>query len=143
MDISLINVPASAKVDLVKWAEIVIEKWEFNLANKNLINTGNLINSFTSLVTIEAASNTALISFAFEYYIRMMDMGVGNGVSRDGRDLLADSRRVYGVQRGNRRKAIPVYSKIIYADIMRLGELLTKQYATVGVHAIVNEFEVE
>lgn len=140
MDISLINVPASAKVDLIKWAEIVIEKWEFNLANRNLVHTGDLINSFSAHVSAESANNTALISFAFEYYLRMLDMGVGKDVPYGEWRNLRESRRVYGTQKGNRRKPIPVYSRTLYAQIMKLGELLTKQYATAGAKMIIDEF---
>ncbi len=141
MDISLINVPASAKVDLIKWAEIVIEKWEFNIASRDLVHSGDLINGFTAHVATEAASNRALISFAFQYYIRMIDMGVGKGVSRDDVGTLGESRKVHGISTGNRRGRIPVYSKTMYAEIMRLGELLAEQYAGVGAYGIADVVE--
>lgn len=140
MDISLVNVPASARVDLEKWAEIVIEKWQFNLSSRDLVNTGNLINSFLSTVSIESNNNSALISFVFLYYLRMIDMGVGRGISLENVSSLAESRRVLGINSTNRRQKKPVYSKTLYAEIMRLGELLALQYATQGASIIVKEF---
>lgn len=137
MDISIINVPASAKVDLIKWAEIVIEKWEFNLASRDLVHSGTLINGFTAHVSTEASGNRALISFAFQYYIRMIDMGVGKGVTRDEVATLGESRKVHGIKTGNRRRRIPVYSKTMYAEIMRLGELLAEKYAERGAGVVI------
>ena len=93
-------------VDLVKWAEIVIEKWEFNIVQKNLIYSGDLLRSFEQSVTSEAGGNAALISFAFKYYLRMLDMGVGRGSpigSNDG------------------RKRYKVYTFTLYKEFYRLS----------------------
>jgi len=140
MDISILNIPASAKVDLEKWAEIVIENWRYNIASRQLIHTTDLLNSFQATVTAEADGDKALISFAFQYYLRMIDMGVGKGTSLENKGALAESRRTLGTQKGNRRKAEPVYSRTLYAEIMRLGELLAENYSLQGVLAVTNEF---
>lgn len=141
MDIQLVNVPASAKVDLERWAQITIERWQYNIASKNLVKSGNLLNSFLVSVSADAENNTALISFAFEYYMRMMDMGVGKGVNYEQRGSAAKSRKVYGIQKGNRRKPMDIYNRTLYAEIMKLGELLTTQYAAQGAMAIVNHLK--
>ena len=134
MDIEIIDIPASAKVDLEKWARITVEKWEFNVANLFLISqkhyssskeptARHLINSFVQHVAANAENNTALVNFAFNYYLRMLDSGIGSGVS-------------YG-EKGNRKK-YPVYSKTFYSEFMKLGELLTRQYAFAGTKLITD-----
>jgi len=129
MDITLSNIDASAKVDLEKWAQITIEKWQWNLVSKNLVYSGDLLRSFTSQVYADAAGDSMMISFAFNYYLKMLDMGVGKGVSFE------ETGRESG------RKKYKVYSSTTYSQIMRLLELLQIQYMTMGANAIVNEFK--
>jgi len=120
-----LSVGQQSNVDLERWAAITIEKWEFALSKNNLIYSGDLLRSFQAVVHSEANGNNALISFAFNYYLRMLDMGVGKGVSLD------------EAGRGSGRRKYPVFNKIFYAELMRLGELLTKMYADKGAKTIV------
>lgn len=136
MEVYIKNIPKGKMVDVVRWAEIVIEKWEFNLSQKKLINSGELINSFSAHVASESDGNKALITFVFSYYFNMLDMGVGKGVPLHKRKELRESRRVYGKQTGNRRKAYPVFSKTFYSQVKRLGELLIAQYAAISQNLI-------
>jgi len=129
MAVTLSNIDASAKVDLEKWAQITIEKWQWNLVSKNLVYSGELLRSFTYQVYADAGGDSTMISFAFNYYLKMLDMGVGKGVSFEGS----------GKESG--RKKYKVYSSSIYSQIMRLLELLQAQYAQQGAKAIVNEFK--
>jgi len=113
------------RVDYVKWAEIVIEKWEFNIVQKNLIYSGDLLRSFEQTVNAEASGNAVLISFAFKYYLRMLEMGVGRGVH------IGDE--------SNRRK-YKVYTKTLYREMYRLSELLAEKYANRGAVMIAAGF---
>jgi hypothetical protein len=128
---------SKSKVDLQQWAQITIELWQFKIAQFGLISrTGHyssqteptskhLIDSFFHHVTQQSGGNQALINFAFNYYIRMLDMGVGKGVKIGDR---------------SNRKRYKVFSKPFYSQLVRLAELLTEQYATQGAGIIVNEF---
>lgn len=120
-----LDVGIKANVDLERWAAITIEKFEFAISKYNLIYSGDLLRSFQSIVHEEANGDSALISFAFEYYLRMLDMGVGKGVSKD------------NAGRGSGRRKYPVFNKIFYAELMKLGELLTNMYAQKGADVIV------
>jgi len=136
MDVGIYNVPKEAMVDLEKWAAIVIEKWQFNLIKRRVRHSGELFNSFLAQITADAEGNSAMISFAFQYYIRMVDMGVGNGVKYGDVADLADSRRLEGRNTGNRRRPKAVFLKTFYSQVYRLSELLAEQYAQQGAHAV-------
>jgi len=138
MDIEITNAPIEAKVDLNKWAKYTVEKFEFAVAKYNLKDTGILLNSFAFTVSQEADGRTALISFAFEYYLRMIDMGVGSGTTYDDRDDQYAANRAYGKGAGTRRRRYPVYNKIFYSQLMRLNELLQKYYKNTAQNIIVN-----
>ena len=140
MDIELVNIPPSEKVNLQKWAKFTIDKWQFSLVKFKKLDTRTLINSFTASVIQEAGNNKALISFAFEYYLKMIEMGVGKGVKYGEHKEVRQAKRAYGVK-GKSRKPFPVYSRILYAEIHRLAELLANQYAQSGARIIVDEFK--
>lgn len=127
MNIEILNIQEKDKVNLQKWAEITIAKWEFAVIKNKKVDTSNLLNSFTSSVSADAQNNKAMISFAFNYYLRMIDMGVGKGKKLNETGTF-------------KRKKHPVYNKIFYAEIQRLGELLTNYYAKAGATVVVNEF---
>lgn len=125
------------QVDLAQWAQITIELWQFKIAQFGLISRNrhysnpdeptpqSLIDSFTYHVSQQSGGDQALVSFAFNYYIHMLDMGVGKGVR------LGDV---------SNRKKYKVYSKPLYSQILRLTELLAEEYAAAGSFLIVNEF---
>jgi len=139
MDIEILNIPEKEKVRLEKWAEITIEKWLFSIAQHKLIDTGTLFKSFAYSISSDANNNSALISFAFEYYLRMLEMGVGKGVKYNDRNAEGITERR---EFNKKRKAYQgIYSKTLYSEIMRLGELLTNQYAVAGATVIIDEFK--
>jgi hypothetical protein len=140
MDIEILNIPAKDKVKLEKWAEITVEKWKFSLSKFKLIDAGTLFNSFAYTISNDANNNTALISFAFEYYLRMLDMGVGKGVKLSDVNYSKSTEGRDAKYKTGRRK-YPVYSKILYSEVLRLGELLTNQYAVAGATVIVDDFK--
>jgi len=136
MDIALLNIPPSAKIDLEKFAKYTIEKWEFNLGKYKKINTGELINSFAYSITQDAGGNTAVISFTFMYYLKMIDMGTAKYVNfGEWRE-----KKQERTSRGKYRKPYPVYSKTFYAELFKLKDLLVEQYAVIGASTVVNEF---
>ncbi len=139
MELVIQNPPPEATVDLQRWAEITIEKWQWNIVSRNLINSGELLNSFMASVSSDSEGNTALITFAFNYYLRMIDMGVGAGTSKTDVADVADRRRQEGASRGNRRKPQPVFLRTFYSEVMRLNELFTEKYAAQGAYALIQE----
>jgi len=115
-----------ARVSLERWAKIVIEKWEYNVAKYNLIYTGALINSFTSTISQEANGDRATIFFAFKYYLRMLEMGTG---------------KYAPIGKPSNRRRYPVFTKTFNYEVHRLAELMAKQYATEGAVTIVKTIQ--
>jgi len=111
------------KVSFEKWAKYTVQKFEFAVSKFRLHDTGKLINSFHYQVQQEANGDSALITFTFEYYLRMLDMGVGRGDKRDDFD--------------NKRKKYPVYNKIFWGELQRLSELLQIYYLKTAQKIIV------
>ncbi len=138
MELTITNIPKSARVDLEKWAKYTVDKFEFAVSKFKLKDSGKLINSFQYQVSQDADGSTAMISFAFEYYLRMIDMGVGSGTTYDDRDDQYAKNRAFGRGAGTRRRKYPVYNKIFYSQLMRLNELLQKYYNNTALNVITN-----
>jgi len=117
------HIKESQRVDLEKWAQITVEKWEYNVASKNLIYSGDLLNSFQISVSQDANGDVGMITFAFNYYLRMLDMGVGKGVTLDN-------------VKGSNRRAYKVFNRTFYSEFRKLVELLTDSYQKQGVTVI-------
>ena len=110
------------------WAKIVIERWELQMARAGVRGTGKLLNSFMYTVHTQANGNPELIQFAFNYYGKFVDMGVGRGVTLE------------SVGESN-RKAKPWYSKVFWGQFERLKELLISKYALKSQISIITEIE--
>lgn len=97
------------------WADIVIERWETKIARLKIGHTGQLVKSFEHHVHTQANGIPELIIFAFEYYGKFVDMGVGRGVTVE--DVSFSSRRPK-----------PWYSKVFYSQLEKLKEILVEKY---------------
>ncbi len=104
-------------MDPNKFAKYVVEKWQNKISEYNIRSTGELARSFVYEVRTNANGDVDLIRFMFAYYGRMVDMGVGRGIT------LADA----GLR--GKRKPKPWLSPVVYSEIKRLGELLCKDVA--------------
>ena len=78
------------------WAQITIKRWRKNLDRMKVgqSSSGELYRSFQFKVIAASGGNVDRIEFAFRYYGKFLDMGVGKGtrlgdrpVSRSGRKL--------------------------------------------------------
>jgi hypothetical protein len=106
------------------WADIMIERWEQKIVAQGIGESRDLINSFTHQVITDANGDPTLIQFAFEYYGKFVDMGVGRGVK-------------IGFSGQTNRKPKPWYSKTFAAQVYKLAELLAKKYAKKATIVIV------
>jgi len=59
------------------WADIVIKEWLNKIKLFNIEGTGNLVNSFFHHINTQADGDPVYIDFAFEYYGKMVNLGVG------------------------------------------------------------------
>lgn len=112
------------KSDIVKeWADIVIERWIRKISRLKIGNTNSLLKSFRHSVSNDANGDPAKVSFAFNYYGRFVDMGVGRGV------------RIDQVDQSN-RKPKPWYSKTFINECNRLAQILADQYGKAAANSI-------
>lgn len=112
-----------SRVDLEKWAEITIQKWEFQVANRGLVASGDLLKSFEYSISGDANGNAALISFAFNYYLRMLEMNVSKG------NPFGTKKQRYGL-----------WTRPFIHEVYRLSELMAIMYANQGAASVVEGF---
>lgn len=110
--------------DTVKaWADIVIQRFESRIVKLNVVETSELLKSFTSQVTLDAAGDPVKIVFTFLYYGIFPDMGVGKGVK-------------YDQVSGSNRQPKPWYSKQLAAEVSKLGRIMAEKYGVRAQNAI-------
>jgi hypothetical protein len=111
---------------IADWAQITVERWEEKITQLGIGISGTLINSFTHQILTDSKGDPELIRFTFEYYGKMVEMGVGKGVP------LAE------VQNSN-RKPKQWYSKTFAREMYKLSEHIAKAYGQRAVTLIVQE----
>ena len=108
---------------LQQWADIVIERWMAKISKLKIIETSELLRSFTSQVHMDANGDASKIVFTFLYYGIFPDMGVGKGVTYE------------KVSQSNRR-AKPWYSKQFHKEVVKLGYIMAERYGEKAMEAI-------
>lgn len=110
------------------WAKIVIERWELQMARTGIRGTGQLLNSLKYTIHTQAGGNPELIHFAFNYYGKFVDMGVGRGVSLETIEI-------------SNRKPKPWYSKVFWSQFQKLKEIMVDKYQMKSSISIITEIE--
>lgn len=111
-------------IDIVTaWADIVIQRWETKISRLGIIETQELLRSFTSQVELDAQGDPFKILFTFLYYGIFPDMGVGKGVK-------------YDQVAGSNRRAKPWYSKQFAAEVRKLAGFMAERYGERAQEAI-------
>ena len=122
-------------ITVESWAKIVIERWEQKIQALRIgrYSSGKLLasilaNDFSRQIQRDANGNPEKIIFAFEYYGKFIDMGVGRGVKMDKVE-------------GSNRKRKPWYSKVFFGQVKELSRILAEKYAQKGQLSIVTSFK--
>jgi hypothetical protein len=118
------------KLTVEAWAKIVIERWEQKIEMLKIGHSGKLADSFYQNVITQADGNPEKIEFAFEYYGKFVDMGVGRGVPLG----KVESENNY-------RKRKPWYSPIFFGQVKELAKILAEKYAYHAQLGIVTNVE--
>ena len=118
------------------WAKITIKRWLKKIQGMKIGSSGELAKSFLFDVISSARGDLIKIDFAFNYYGKFIDMGVGSGTSLGDVKENTTSRRLDGKMLGNRRRPKKWYSKTFHAEVMKLSEIFAKEYGHRGVIAI-------
>lgn len=102
------------------WAEIVIKEWLQKISAFNIGDTGALAQSFMHHVYWHAGGDLQKIEFAFKFYGRFVDWGVGKGVSLSGWKALTNFDMTA-------RRPKPWFSDVFYKQKERLLHLLSER----------------
>jgi len=123
------------------WAKITIKRWRKKLRAMRIGDTKELYRSFTKNVIGAANGDVMKIDFAFHYYGKFVDMGVGRGTSISGVKENRTARRLEGRMLGNRRRPKKWYSKTFYAESKRLVEIMGEHYSDLGSVTITENID--
>ena len=135
------------RVNWDKFGEIVIEKWQEKLLEKDIYDTGNLYRSLeygyraTNALNqvigrgmsaeVKAGTVPDVFTFKFPLYGIYVERGVGRGYTRgNGGDLV----KFKGTGRGRERRTW--YYRIFAHERHRLGELVAEQYGRAAASMI-------
>jgi hypothetical protein len=116
-------------VTLQAWADIVIDRWEQKIQTLKINYSHQLYESFHNHVRAEADGNAAKIEFAFNYYGKFVDMGVGKGVKLEDRGTVTT------------RRPKKWYSSVFFTEIKKLGYILAEKYARKGAVTIIENID--
>ena len=104
------------------WAEIVIKEWLKMIRTLNINNTGVLAASFQKFIFSNSGGDPNKVVFAFEWYGKMVDYGVGKYVSLDIRDALIAAG-------ATTRRPKPFFTDTFYKQLAVLRHLLEEKHA--------------
>ncbi len=110
------------KITVEAWADIVIKEWEKKIEALGIGLSMQLADSFYQHVYTNSAGDPVKIQFAFEWYGRMVDYGVGNGVNIADRDQLIAAGET-------KRRQKPWYSDVFFKQLTILRHLLGEKTA--------------
>jgi hypothetical protein len=111
------------------WADIVIKEFD-NKVRLLHIHEGELVRSFVTHVLWHAGGNLQRVEFAFEYYGKFVDMGVGRGVNLQNRDAMIGAG-------ATSRRPKPWFTDTFYKQLAVLRGILSERLAQNTQLAIV------
>lgn len=112
------------------WADIVITIWLNKIEQMRIQDTHQLADSFSNHVISHANGDVQRIEFAFNYYGKFVDMGVGRGFTID--EVNSPN---------NKRKPRPWYSRSFYSEVRKLSALLAQKYARKGALVVIENID--
>ena len=118
------------KLTIEAWADIVIKEWLNKITAMGLINTSALYNSFVHHIVASAGGDVQRIEFAFNYYGKFLDMGVGKGIKA-------------GQHADSFRDPKKWYSPVLTYHLAQLRDILVEKYAMQGVSGIVEQINIK
>jgi hypothetical protein len=122
------------------WAQITIKRWrrKIDRLKIGLHSSGELFRSFQYNVLASSGGDVQKIEFAFRYYGKFVDMGVGRGTKLGDQPMSMGMRKLSGKFLGMKRAPKKWYSKTFYSETQRLVEILQEEYGHRG-QVIISE----
>lgn len=115
------------------WADIVVKEWLKKIEILNINKTGQLVNSFVNTIYTAANGDPGKIMFAFEWYGKMVDYGIGKGVNLTDRDGMIAAGLT-------KRRPKPFFTDVFYRQLEVLRHLLEEKYALQAESLIIRNF---
>lgn len=122
--------PLALEATVQAWADITIKEWITKVRALG-IHDGALLSSFVNHVFWSAGGDLRRVEFAFLYYGKFVDMGVGNGVNKDTRDALISAGFT-------RRRPKPWFTSTFYNEVAVLRHKLSERLAQNTQLAIIH-----
>jgi hypothetical protein len=94
--------------------------------------SGELFRSFQYNVLASSGGDVQKIEFAFRYYGKFVDMGVGRGTRLGDQPISMGVHKLSGKFLGMKRVPKKWYSKTFYSETQRLVEILQEEYGHRG-----------
>lgn len=113
--------PIDLRPELVGWADNVLRLFDQKVRALG-IHEGRLLSSFESHVYWHSGGDLNKVQFAFEYYGRFVDWGVGRGVTAKERSNLV----ALGL---TKRRKKPWFSTVFYKQIPQLRQIIEERLA--------------
>lgn len=117
-------------VTVKAWADIVIQNWIDKIYRLQVYHSHSLVRELAEDFALHIVSNSngnpELIEFAFHYYGKFVDMGVGQGAP---------------LGSTNKRKPKRWFSATFYAEINQLSGILAEKYAFKGSFIITSTWD--
>lgn len=112
------------------WAQITIKRWRKNLDRMKVgkRSSRELYRSFQFKVIAASGGSVDRIEFAFRYYGKFLDMGVGKGTRLGDRPVSRRGKALSEKFLGGGRVPKKWYSRTFFAEAHRLFEILQKEY---------------
>ncbi|TGE26895.1 hypothetical protein [Hymenobacter metallicola] len=135
-----LNLQASEKELALRWLDITVERFQANMRQLRIKDTGALLASFKKQV-IGSAEGRLQLQLSYALYGKFVDMGVGRGMGAsvkkgdDGYDRIRTSR---GRLKRYERKARKWYSKELAYQTKRLAELMSELHGTILISAVAD-----
>jgi len=122
------------------WAQITIKRWRKKIDRMKIgqYSSGELFRSFQYNVLASSGGDVQKIEFAFRFYGKFVDMGVGRGTSLGDQPMSMRMRKLSGKFLGMKRVPKKWYSKTFYSETQRLVEILQEEYGHRG-QVIISE----
>jgi hypothetical protein len=123
---------------LEAWADIVLKNWLQKIMKMHIIDTMSLAKSLEHHVYLNSNGNPERVEFAFMYYGRFVDMGVGEGKVQNG------SVKNRSAEKGfKERIARKWYSPVFYSEVMKLQNILAEKYGLKAAQTIAESIDVK
>lgn len=126
---------------LEAWADITLDKWRQKMQQMHIGATGELARSLRQHVTMSANGESFRIEFFYNWYGKMVDLGVGKGTKLG--DIAENklARRLMGRGATNPRRAKVWKSKTFYAETAKLNAILLEKYNRKAVQSILESID--